>query len=47
VKVNGGRTANVEEAAKAGELTIENESLLVRFDKLTGGVPRSWTRRAA
>jgi alpha-mannosidase len=38
VKVNGGQTANAAEAAKAGELTIENESLLVRVDKLTGGV---------
>ena len=54
VKVNGGRTANVEEAAKAGELTIENESLLVRFDTLTGGVaarvsltvpPAGWERQ--
>lgn len=38
VKINGGRQGDVNEAAKAGELTIENELLLVRFDKTTGGV---------
>jgi len=38
VKVNGGLRGDAGEAANAGELTIENASLLVRFDKLTGGV---------
>jgi alpha-mannosidase len=38
VKVNRGEAPSAEEAAKAGELSVENEHVLVRFDKLTGGV---------
>jgi alpha-mannosidase len=38
VRVNGKQTANLEELANAEELTLENESILVRFDKATGGV---------
>jgi alpha-mannosidase len=38
VRVNARQTPNLEELADAGELTIENESILVRFDKATGGV---------
>jgi alpha-mannosidase len=38
VTVNRGEAPSVEEAAKAGELSVENEFILVRFDKLTGGV---------
>jgi alpha-mannosidase len=38
VKVNRGEAPSVEEAAKAGELSLENEFVLVRFDKVTGGV---------
>jgi alpha-mannosidase len=38
VKVIAGQAANVDEAAKAGELTIENEFIAARFDKATGGV---------
>jgi hypothetical protein len=38
VKVNGKQTANLEELTRARELTIENESILARFDRATGGV---------
>ncbi len=38
VRVNGKQMANLDELANAGELTIENGSILVRFDKATGGV---------
>jgi alpha-mannosidase len=38
VKVNGEQAPNLEELASARELTIENESILVRFDRATGGV---------
>jgi alpha-mannosidase len=36
--VNGKQPAGTEDASNAPELTIENDSILVRFDKTTGGV---------